>query len=989
MDLPIKLSQQEKIGVSKISKYTKSLTEFLSSLAEKAKDASVGEAIEKVAPWLNKEFLATVGTAAGETIPYLKFVVKVCEEISKETDPELLGHLACTMAYQKALEAAIKKVGGPHDPAQTVSDLREKFAALEPCEEVDMGTFDLKNPLPHEFVRRADLHFEVAAYSLGYVEAEIIKLKDVINAEFPRTLDKLLTNGKSKEKFAPFTEYTQLPSAEARRAKKALSEHAQYQRWQYEQEPVLRKSPFALQHVYIDTECGILTWQQIGKKTDRHNPQFESEQEKIDPFVEAEKNGGRHNLLTTVMQYILDPAFREAIVIQGTAGAGKSSFTIRLCVELLEKCLHPIRVRLKDLRLDQDIVVAVADAIRLTDEARSPDGGMDKPKNILLDGDIFKERANLADGKIAKYVLILDGWDEISLSVESSFQQRVNKMLEQLKEKFIGKNDGSPLVRLVITGRPAAEINSNDSRFLRDHTPILTMLPLTPTELEKYFQQISQAVTQKPLTITEGDNWAAPPPESFAGLLAQYTNDFAASRENSHERTSDRTDVLGSPLLAFMVIRLISEPGVNPEDLLSDHASLHRQLINLTCAKGAKAHDASDTNDEIGEQARIVGNNLRSLLHQTAAAMTILGQDQISHEELRLRLRHVDLDETVSSLTKERVLSDLLISFYFKGGYSHLGCEFAHKSFREYLFAEAIVEALKNYGLDECDVTPQAKGWQDFAPTDPRYTLSRKLAELLAPQWVRPEVYNYLWALLTWEIKRIDDDKTEAGIVTPQLNEAQWNRVRDGLADLWQWWTEGAHLRAKIEKDKYGQVQGDFSAPYVNELIRHSLPIERKKITAETVPETPHAMDAHLGEALCQLCAVVHAQLAGRKNYDARLAARAEKHLQSYQLIVTQESDNDITLFLPSGTTDVFNDVFQRSIARINSAEGRPESLFPNGARLDGARLDGARLDRSCLLTCINLLSKKQYDSLRVFDEGNEMSKEAKEALYRELTQGK
>ena len=377
----------------------------------------------------------------------------------------------------------------------------------------------------------------------------------------------------------------------------------------------------------------------------------------------------------------------------------------------------------------------------------------------------------------------------------------------------------------------------------------------------------------------------------------------------------------------------------------------------------------------------------------------------------------------MSSLTKERVLSDLLISFYFKGGYSHLGCEFAHKSFREYLFAEAIVEALKNYGLDERSVTPQAKGWQDFAPTDPRYALSRKLAELLAPQWVRPEVYNYLWALLTWEIKRIDDDKTEAGIVTPQLNEAQWNRVRDGLADLWQWWTEGAHLRPKIEQDKYGQVQGDFSAPYVNELIRHSLPIERKKITVETVPETPHAMDAHLGEALCQLCAVVHAQLAARKNYDVRLATPAEKQLQSYQLIVTQESDNDITLFLPSGTTDIFNNIFQRSIARINSAEGRPGWLFPvganlddanldgaslvganldganlvdaklngaslNGARLFGARLDRAILDRNCLITCINSLSKQQYDSLIIIDDNdnwNELTEEAKEALYREL----
>ena len=75
---------------------------------------------------------------------------------------------------------------------------------------------------------------------------------------------------------------------------------------------------------------------------------------------------------------------------------------------------------------------------------------------------------------------------------------------------------------------------------------------------------------------------------------------------------------------------------------------------------------------------------------------------------------------------------------------------------------------------------------------------------------------------------------------------------------------------------------------------------------------------------------------------------------------------------------DFFNDVFQRSIARINSVEGRPSYLFPQFARLD----------RSCLLTCINLLSKKPYDSLIIIDDKwNELPEAAKEALYRELNE--
>jgi hypothetical protein len=42
-----------------------------------------------------------------------------------------------------------------------------------------------------------------------------------------------------------------------------------------------------------------------------------------------------------------------------------------------------------------------------------------------------------------------------------------------------------------------------------------------------------------------------------------------------------------------------------------------------------------------------------------------------------------------------------MISFYFKGGREDRGCEFLHKSFREYLYAEAVVEMLKDYGLKQ------------------------------------------------------------------------------------------------------------------------------------------------------------------------------------------------------------------------------------------------------------------------------------------------
>ena len=90
-----------------------------------------------------------------------------------------------------------------------------------------------------------------------------------------------------------------------------------------------------------------------------------------------------------------------------------------------------------------------------------------------------------------------------------------------------------------------------------------------------------------------------------------------------------------------------------------------------------------------------------------------------------------------------------MISFYFKGGQPEQGCEFAHKSFREYLFAEHIVETLKEYGHRlterEAEQPPSRNYWRDFSREEnrPLYEFSRDLAYLLAPQWVAPNVWDH------------------------------------------------------------------------------------------------------------------------------------------------------------------------------------------------------------------------------------------------------
>jgi hypothetical protein len=242
-----------------------------------------------------------------------------------------------------------------------------------------------------------------------------------------------------------------------------LQQHLNYQRWLFEEAPVLGKSPFALQHVYVDTECGKLTWGEIvSRKKLRAEPGWPREEFVADPF--SESFGGRHPLLETVMELVAQPE-REPIIIQGVAGAGKSSFTLRLCQELRANYLRPIWVRVKDLDLTRHIEEALPAAVRLADELGRPTPAIPRPDNLFSGGNLFAERGLGRFDKISRYVLILDAWDEISVSGEG-FQQRVSRMLEQVRRTYL--ENRNPPLRVVMTGRPAREVT--ESTFLRDRT---------------------------------------------------------------------------------------------------------------------------------------------------------------------------------------------------------------------------------------------------------------------------------------------------------------------------------------------------------------------------------------------------------------------------------------------------------------------------------------------------------------------------------------
>ncbi len=133
---------------------------------------------------------------------------------------------------------------------------------------------------------------QVAAIKVGYTQSQVDDVTLLVQDSFRHSLTKLLSDGATKEKFEPFTEYLKLGGADEKRARKMLAQHANYQRWLFERAPVLRVSPFALKHVYMETDCGQLKWEEINL------PQRANEN-RINPF--NEEHGGRQPLLQTVL----------------------------------------------------------------------------------------------------------------------------------------------------------------------------------------------------------------------------------------------------------------------------------------------------------------------------------------------------------------------------------------------------------------------------------------------------------------------------------------------------------------------------------------------------------------------------------------------------------------------------------------------------------------------------------------------------------------
>ncbi|MGK7955214.1 MAG: NACHT domain-containing NTPase, partial [Crocosphaera sp.] len=947
----------------------KTVSEFLTealSFQENDLVKNIAQVMGKATPWAkdianNAPWVKDFAEAAGSAVPLAAFFLKYAQLLLLERDPNKQGYNACTLAYNRAVEEVflarsmelqhIKPLGNPTVLSQKNPD------------KIDMTGFNLNEALSHDFIIHADEVFDQFAQVMGLRDNLTNQLSRRIKQSFLRNLRLLLVHPNTEKEFAAFRELMDLDNSQAE-LQKILDLHLYYQSWLFNEKKVFQQESFALNHIYLETECGVLKYSEIKpEKDDLSGEFFERENRKKGKNPFSEKDSDRRDLLTTVIDYIGDPDFNEPIVIQGVAGSGKSTFTLRLVDELKERGCFPIRILLKDLSLRDQLEDAVPLALQFGEKAFK-----DYSWKPTFDPNWFAELVSpknseqilFGDRKtpISPYIFIFDGWDEISTGANQGFRDSIDQLLGEIRDILIRKRSGFPPMRVIVTGRPTVDVTN--TKLLKNDTPIFTIRPLRPEQLNSYINQFQQARQAQPLFLINLQTQSQTlinivnqsiKPEFFQTISETYEQAFKEflkeSERNNVSELKGSLAVLGLPLLAYLTLRLMFKIQSEEElqSLINNPTNLYRALVDETCEGSGNPTFISELNKE--DRYRLSGEDLRGLLWRTAEAITALGKESISREELKLRCGEEDLEEIVEEATADRVLSRLIISFFFKESAGE-GCEFLHKSFREYLFAEGVIEELKRYGCHRDVVQtyqenpekgyPERKiYWQEFEEDDPRYDLTRRLSELFATHWLSSEIKNHIFHLLTWEMERSAQQLSPSPLSTHPISIKQWEYIRDGLADVWDWWGEGVFLRPQptIIKERRKPTEYTFDAPYVDELTEFCCPLDLEVWkTALPEPVRGTTVDGRLGDAFFDLTAIVHSKLYEyqKQKLDSSFNVHDIEATQRrrYQIVrlANDEQGQDVALiqFAPSGEDGNY---FQNYCNRINAAGRRFPDSFP------------------------------------------------------------
>ena len=617
--------------------------------------------------------------------------------------------------------------------------------------------------------------------------------------------------------------------------------------------PLFGEEPFSLKDIYQPPECSLFTVGEVG-----------SGQPNYDPFA----SGTRMDLEELALKFLADAKYNEPLIIQGVAGAGKSTFTLKLCETLDELGLIPIRIRLRDVNFSgQNFYEALSAALE-------PEGFLEIP-DIFERGTLFSQEIKFGERDMSPYVLVLDGWDELNLAGSSSFDDKIRAFMSQVRN-LVQRG-----VRVIITGRPYQRLS--ETALVTDDTRLFTIKQFSPESLQSYLERLVELTSD----ISEDTDWQPISPQIVSELVGRYRNQFEAEGEDS-----DVAEILGLPLLSYLVLRLIAVDGLQVDELLKSPTELFRRLVEMTCEKAGKAplEDYQPT----GDQYRYRGEKLRRLLQDTATVMSATGEERIAERDLRDLLPYLgDHDLEAFANGEPAPLTKLLVSYFFKqsGQGRNLGAEFMHKSVREYLHAEGLVAYLKTLASKEAS-----------------HKIRQELVNRLGCKPMSPAERMHTVNLLSWEIGRAGKDENA-------LELGDWIRIRDLLTKVWgDYWVYDMNL---ISYEPYGD---------------HTGAVLQLENTQASTPSVQRMIDANFGSGLFHLCAAVHSWILEAQGWN-----HDNRYERDYDPMGDTSSDpyqrrlGERTFFTPGGDAKDF----KLLAARIN-AGGARATEFPAGTHMRG-----------------------------------------------------
>jgi NACHT domain len=459
----------------------------------------------------------------------------------------------------------------------------------------------------------------------------------------------------------------------------------------------------------------------------------------LSEYTRKENGGNPMNLEAKILSILAEqePSEKSIVFIQGDAGQGKSvfcrMFSDRVRRELFPS-FTPILIRLRDLRtLANNLTTTLETYLENLDFVQS-DGGWLTDRN-------------------QRFLFLLDGFDELVLQggVKSGETGGLKEFLEQVVSFQKGSHH-----RFVITGRP---LSLQGIDRLISQTKNLVRLALCPMQDD------------------DRDLWL----EKWAVKFGADERDaFAAFLTDCPEDVNDK--LAREPLLLYLLGRMHRDKAISVAELqgtagMRSKITIYDSVISWVLNRQRDNENLRITGLECGE--------LRQLLTEAALCVVQSGNETAQVKMLEMRLAKdnnspiaalIEKSRQAVDVSEQKALNNLLTTFYIKPAAvdQEGSIEFAHKSFREFLFAERLKEAIEDWTR-----TIEKRGRK--TPITDEEKLHWQIYDLLGYGGLTPEITDYLMVMLE--------------------NSQEWNPVVlfERLNDFWKRWCDGEFIDAPPE----------------------------------------------------------------------------------------------------------------------------------------------------------------------------------------------